>query len=157
MPISVVPDLLNALFTQAQAGVTEANVYFGTGVSDDPGDYLMINVTDPDGPDWMQGVSTTQDFVYVGQQLDDLTRNEEGDVPCCALSWNGNTDDAATVIAAAYATAGALSSVCRDNPTLGLANLLWVSFGVNTDLLTVQNASGSLARLDFQIHFKALV
>lgn len=149
----VLPALIDALVTQATAAITAATVYDGLGVSDDPGDYLMIGVDDPDGPDWAKSASGTRDWETVGLQ-NDIT--EIGDISCAALSWNGDGDQKAARDAV-YATAEALAAICRATPTMGLDRLLWVLYGGNWDLMQVQNEYGALARLEFQLHFQALI
>lgn len=157
--VSVVPALIDALVAQATAAVgltgAEATVYDGVGNADIAGDYLMIGVDDPDGPDWARSASVTRDFETVGGgAYNDI--DEEGDIACVALSWNGSTDQK-SVRDAVYAIAEALAGVCRTNPTLGIDRLLWALYGGRSDLLQVQNENGVLARLEFQIHFRALI
>lgn len=149
----VLPALIDALVLQATAAITTATVYDGVGVSDDPGDYLMIGVDDPDGPDWARSASGTRDWETVGLQ-NDIT--EIGDIACAALSWNGDGDQKAARDAV-YAIGEALAGICRTTPTMGLDRLLWVLYGGNWDLLQVQNEYGALARLEFQLHFQALI
>jgi hypothetical protein len=48
MATSVVFDLVGALVTQLGAALS-VNVHDGYGLTDDPGDYLMVGVEDPDG------------------------------------------------------------------------------------------------------------
>lgn len=151
--VSVVPALIDALVAQATSAVTGATVYDGIGVSEEEGDYLMIGVDDPEGPDWARSASVARDWETVGLQND---IDEEGDIACAALSWNGD-GNAKAARDAVYAIAEALAGVCRTNPTLGIPRLLWVLYGGQSDLQQVQNQHGALARLEFQIHFRALI
>jgi hypothetical protein len=152
MAVSVVPALVDALVAAAVAAVPAAKVYDGFGVSDDPGDFLMIGVDDPDGARPAQSASTQQEWAYIGA----TDRWETGDVTCAALSWNGDGNQKAARDAA-YETAEALASALRANPSLGLSNVEWTGYGTRSDLTQTQDDSGALALLVFQVNFKALI
>lgn len=153
--VSVVPALIDALIAQAGAAVTTAKVYDGVGVTDDAGDYLMIGVEDPDSDDWTSAATTQRRFESVGGGANnDIT--EEGDIPCVALSWNGNGSQK-QARDAVYAIAEALAGVCRTNPTLGVDRVMWTLYGSDGDLQYLQDDNGAAARLPFSIHFQALI
>lgn len=151
--VSVVPALIDALIAAATSAITTATVYDGVGNSDASGDYLMIGVDDPSGPSWARSATAERDFETVGTDFD---VDQEGDIACVALSWNGSKDPK-SARDAAYAIAEGLAGVCRNNPTLGLSRLLWCLYGKREDLLQINNENGVLARLEFQIHFRALI
>ena len=154
--ISVVPQLIDALVTTARANApTGVTVYDGFGVSQDPGDFLMIGVDDPNRADAASSASSRQDWANANY----TSREEEGDVTCAALSWNGDSGDAGQKAArdAVYAIAGALAGSLRADPSLGVDGVLWTSFGTSTDLQQNQDKKGSLALLVFQIHFLARI
>ena len=148
--VSAVPDLIDALVTlgQSVAGVT---VYDGPGDSDDPGDYLMIGVDDPDSPATPKSADTQQDWALLGYEA----RDEEGDITCAALSWNGDAGGQKAARDAAYAVIANFGAALKANPSLGLDHVLWTSFGTTTSLSQLQSADGVLALVTFTVHFKA--
>src|SRR5689334_3843760 len=89
MATSAVPALIDALVSAADAALSNVAVYDGVGNSDDPGDFLMVGVDDPDRTDDVASASATQQWAGVGNAS---ARDEEGDVTCAALSWNGNSN-----------------------------------------------------------------
>jgi len=153
MAVSVVPALKGALFDAAVTAAPDVLVSYGVAVTDDPGDYLMIGVSDPDADDWTGLTSTTRQWESVGIVAD---VREEGDIPCAALSWNG-AGDARTACETVYAIAETLAAVVRANPNLGLIEVSWCLFGESTELLEIQTDTGAIARLDFTIRFVALI
>lgn len=158
MAVSVVPALKLALFQSAREVIPSetAIVSYGVAVTNDPGDYLMIGVDDPDDAEASGTTATTREWETVGIQAD---VREVGDIPCTALSWNGGSDDDAAIAACTdvYAIAEALAAVVRANPNLGLQEVSWALFGAETELTEIQDASGAKARLKFTIHYQALI
>jgi hypothetical protein len=153
MAVSVVPALIDALFTRATEALPDTVVYDGYGVSEDTGDYLMIGVDDPDGPDWARSANVSRDWAETGLEAG---VNEEGDITCAALSWNGDAEQKAARDAV-YAIAEGLAAICRPDPTLGLPTLLWVLYAGQSSLMQNQNEYGAVALLEFQLHFRAFI
>lgn len=159
---SVVPALIDALVTGADAltgtgGALEGVLVFdGFGVSEDFGDVLMIGVDDPDAEDPANSADTEQKWHDTGQAA---RRDETGLITCCALSWNGNGPDGGQKKArdAVYVMVDALAAMCRANPSLGIAQLLWTGFGSSSQLNQNQDGQGAVAWLIFRIEFVALI
>lgn len=153
MATSVVPAFLDAIVEGARFAAPALNVYDGFGSTDDPGDFLMVGVSDPD----MEGVENAaegqQDWATVGQQG---ARSERGEVTCVALSWNGN-GDAKAARDAAYATVALVETFCRNDPDLGIPTLLWNSALSSHQLLQNQDDQGALAMVTFRIAFQARI
>ena len=154
--VSVVPDVIDALVALAQASVTGATVYDGVGVSDDPGDYLMIGVSDPDGTSANDRAATSAiDWANINY----TAGAESGDVMCAAMSWSGDTSPAGVKAArdAVYAVIEAFGIALRANPSMGLPNLLWTRLGKTHELTQLQAPEGALALALFSVHFEARV
>lgn len=150
MATSAVPFVIDALVAAATTALPNLGVYDGFGLSDTPGDFLMVGVEDPDNADTAESANAQQSWAHVGG----TARDEEGDVTCCALSWNGDGDQNAARTAA-YATLAALEDLLRADKTLGVATVLWTSFGTSQQLHQAQDTSGAVAWVVFQIHFRA--
>lgn len=152
MATSVVPALIDALVTNARTNLPNLSVRDGYGVTDDPGDYLMVGVSDPtaDAP------ATSADSQQQWASLGAMSRDEEGDVWCVAFSWTGNNDQKAARDAA-YATVAAVENMVRADPTQGVSGVLWTSFGTNQNLTQDQDEHGASAQVAFQIHFRARI
>lgn len=153
---SVVPDLIDALFTKATDALEGVTVYDGFGVTNDPGDFLMIGVEDPDSQDAAYSAETEQDWAEVGANLGSAERDETGTLTCAALSWNGDANQK-QARDAAYAITSKLEDLLRADPTLGLTSLLWTSFGTSSQLSQAQDSQGALALLVFRIYFRARI
>ena len=155
MATSVVPSLIDAMVTAFDAALSTVQVYDGYGVSDDPGDFLMIGVDQLDPSGQATAATVQQDWANANY----TSRSEQGDIACAAVSWNGDAGNAGQKSArdAVYATQAAVETVLRNNPSLGVANVLWTSFGTNAQLSQDQDHKGSLALLTFSIFFRAQI
>jgi hypothetical protein len=153
MATSVVPALIDALVAAATTALPDVLVFDGIGVTDDPGDFLMVGVEDPDIEGAAFSADTKQDWAAVGTGA---PRDEQGDITCVALSWNGDGDPKAARDDA-YAIAAALEDLLRDTPALGVPGLLWTSFGTSSQLSQAQGPDGASALLVFRINFRARI
>lgn len=153
MPTSVVPALIDAIVTTARASLPNLRVTDGWGVSSDPGDYLMIGVEDPDVDGYAETASSKQEWANANY----TSRDEEGDINCVALSWNGNSDMKAARDAV-YANVAALETALRQNPPQDLDDVLWTSIMAGGGRLNqIEDGSGAVALLLFSIHFNARI
>jgi hypothetical protein len=151
MAVSVVPALIDALIAAAETAGVE-NVYDGVHVSEDPGDFLMVGVDDPDS----DGGSLSADSRQQWANANHTTRDESGSVTCAAYSWNGDGDQKAARDAA-YVMVEALASACRTTPGLGVGSLLWTDFGSDANLSQLQGDWGASALVVFTIAFRARI
>jgi hypothetical protein len=152
MGTSAVPALIDALVSTARTALPNVLVYDGFGVSDEPGDFLMVGVDDPDAPDQAVSADTQQDWANANY----TARDETGTVTCAALSWNGDGDQKAARDAC-YAITAALEAALRTTPSLGVASVLWTSYGTTARLTQAQDGSGALALLVFSVAFRARI
>ena len=150
MATSAVPALIDAMVAAFDTALASVQVYDGYGQSDDAGDYLMVGVEDPDLEDYAFSADVKQDWANANGSA----RSEEGDIVCAALSWNGDGNQKAARDAA-YATQSAVETVLRNNPSLGVATVLWTSFGTSAQLTQLQGQHGAAALLVFRISFRA--
>lgn len=156
MATSIVPALIDALVAGATANVPATTaVYDGFGVSDDPGDYLMIGVDDPDADGWANSADAQQDVSSDGPPSG--ARDQTGSVACCALSWNGDGDPKAARDAAA-ASMAALESYVRSTPGLTIASqsqTFWCWFTPSETWKQQQGDGGAQALVIFRVGFFA--
>lgn len=117
MATSVIPALIDALFTQATAALPDVSVHDGYGVSEDPGNFLMIGVDDPDSQVAAFTSESSQAMATFGG-----TREQTGSVTCAALAWNGDGGNVGQKAArdAAYAIQATVEGLLRADPTLGV-------------------------------------
>lgn len=153
MATSVVPALIDALVTQATAALPTATVFDGTGVTNQPGDYLMVGVEDPDSDAESTAATTSE---VPGPIATTRPRDETGEVVLLAHSWNGD-GNAKTARDAVYALAAAVANLCRATPGLGVTGLLWTGYGSATQLVQNQDSNGARAYLVFRISFRARI
>lgn len=158
MALSAVPGLIDALATRASAAAALSGVTVcdGYGVTDTSADLLLIGVEDPDIEGAAFSADVTQQWATVGTGA---AADETGSVTCAAVSWNGNSGNAGQKAArdAVFAIAAAVSQLCKDSPSLGVAELLWTRFGSQLQLMQNQDEQGSIATLVFRINFHARV
>lgn len=153
MATSVLPALIDAVVAAARTNLPNVLVFDGVGVTDDPGDFLMIGVEDPDLEGAAFSADTRQDWAAAGTGA---PRDEQGEITCAALSWNGDGNPKAARDGA-YAIAAAVEDLLRANPSLDVAGLLWTSFGSSSQLSQAQGSGGASALLVFRINFRARI
>lgn len=153
MATSVVPALIDALIAAADTALPDTLVSDGFGVTDDPGDFLMIGVEDPDTEQSAFSADTKQEWATADRSG---VRNEVGEITCAALSWNGDGNQKAARDAV-YAITAELEDALRATPALGLSGLLWTSFGTSTQFSQAHDATGAVAMLVFRIAFQARI
>lgn len=151
MPVSVVPALFDALIAAAAAALPTTQVSDGIGNTEYPGDFLMIGISD-DGPNPSTAVRSRQKWA----NANGTARDEEGDITCLAVSWNGNADPKAARDGV-YATKAAVENLLRANPSLGVAGVLWTSAGTDENLEQDQDNNGAVAYLVFTIAYRARI
>lgn len=152
MATSVVPDLIDALVSAATTALPNAIVSDGFGVTDDPGDFLMIGVEDPDTEDAAFSADSRQEWANANYTV----RDESGEITCCAVAWVGENNQKAARDAV-YAISAGLEDMLRANPSLGVDGLLWTGFGSSTQLSQVQGNHGAAAQLVFRINYRARI
>lgn len=158
MAVSVVPALIDTLCTVAKAALEPAvRVLDGPGVTDDPGDFLMVGVDDPNNADSPESGRSQTDWAALGQRA----RNQVGDITCAALAWNGDGNQKAARDAA-YSYMEVLAALCtrpRQNPDCLqelVPGVIWAVVG--DDRLTQdQYESGVMALVVFSVHFTARI
>lgn len=150
---SVAFDLIDALVSTFQAALPDLNVFDGYGLTEDPGDFLMVGVEDPDS-DRSTSAEGRQEWAGLGARA----RYEEGTVTCIAMSWNGDADLAAAR-AACKATTAAVENVLRSDPNLAatVPGLTWTGYGTRTELIQLQATDGACVICVFDVAFKARI
>lgn len=152
MGTSAIPAVIEALHAHALTALPGlAIVTIGYPVTEDPGDFLMIGVDDPDA-ERANAASSQQRWAHANH----TTRDEVGEVRCTALAWNGDSS-AVHALRDAFAITAAFEASLRADPTLGLANVWNVGFGVETTLNQWLDGAGAFARVDFSVEFKARI
>jgi len=157
MATSIVPALIDALFTQASAALPNVRVTDGFEVTTDPGpDKLMIGVDDGNSASAASSSDSSQEQATAGTPR---SRNQTGSINCWALSWTGNTT-AKDARDAVYATQAAVENILRADPTLGIprpnGQVLVIQLG-DEHLTQDQTDDGAQALLTFTIQFEARI
>lgn len=154
MSTSVIFDLVDRLVEVLRERLPNVEVYDGFGLSDDPGDFVMVGVEDPD----MQGAETSADVTQEWAGLGAGSRYEAGTVTCAALSWNGNADQKEARTRVGEITAN-IENLLREDPNLGgtVPGLQWTGYGTRLRLVQDQNDGGAMALVVFEIAFKAKI
>ncbi len=143
----LIPVLVEQFGTEVPAGT---QVLLGFGASDDPGDFLMVGVDDPNSPDPLApSASGTQTWAGLGANH----RDEDGTVTCAALAWTGDADATEDAIARVKAIVAAVEAHITADPNLGGAvpGLLWVRPEGRTQLML----GGGQAMFVFDLAYRA--
>ena len=154
MPTSAIPAVIDALVSLSDTALSEVTVYDGYGISEDPGDFLMVGVEDPDSDDAASSSEASQSAATMGTSR---TRDEVGSVTCVALSWNGDADQK-RARDDVFATTAAIENLLRTNPTLGLVptyQSLVAQFGSDQRLMQSQTDASAEAAVIFTVAFRA--
>ena len=154
MATSVIPALIDALYAQASSSLPTTRVLLGPGITNDPGDYLMVGVDDPnEDEDAVEVADVTQEPMAFGSTR---PRMEEGFIHMVARSRNGDSDLQAA-LDAVYATEEALATVLRTTDNLGVAGVMNLGNGSRLQCTWNQDSYGAVATLRYDIAFRASI
>lgn len=152
MPTSAVPLVIDQLVERCTNALPDVLVFDGFGLTEDPGDFLMIGVDDPDTQDSAYAADADQEWANANY----TARDESGTITCAALSWNGDGNQKAARDAV-YSMTAAVEDVLRAEPAMGIPVLLWSSFGTSQQLSQARDPQGAAAWLIFRIYFRARI
>ena len=154
MAASVVPALIAALHARASADLPNTVVLLGPGITDDPGDYLMVGVDDPnEDEDAVEVADVTQEPMAFGSTR---PRREEGFIHMAARSRNGDSDLQAA-LNAVYVIEDALAQALRTTDSLGVAGVMKLGNGARSRLTWNLDDYGAVATLQYDIAFDAAI
>lgn len=128
MSVSVIPAFIDAMVTALTAALPAVIVHDGFGISDDPSDFLMIGVDDPDPQSSGQSANSVRE--QIGMSPASTSYREDGHVICAAYSWNGNANlktarDSVYTICNAVDNALRTTRVAGPSPSvLGVASVM---------------------------------
>lgn len=154
MSTSVVPGLIDALVAACTTGLPLVNILDGVGDTNDPGDYLMIGVQDPDVEPLSPAADSSETPATFGTNR---SRDERGTLWFTAYSWNGDGDQKAARDAA-YATTAYVATLVRQRatPPFGISALITVEFATDSQRLAQgQFTVGAVAQVMFGINYRA--
>jgi hypothetical protein len=161
MPVSGIPDLLSALYTQGTAALTDATVSYGTPVTMAYGDFLMIGVDAVDVLDSANSADSQQEVRTASTQH---PAYENGSVTLAASSFTGETGDAAQMSTTnrVFEIAGVIKGLIRTDKSLGLnANgsypFFVIEYGTDHRLVQVSDEQGTGSWLIFNVSFSTKV
>lgn len=158
MAVSLVGSFVDALVTQATSALASVKVYDGFGISEDPSDFLMVGVDDPDPQS--AGTSTRTRRKQMVMTPTSSSYREESEVVCAAYSWNGDAVQK-TARDAVFTIASAVDNLLRTTLVAGpTPSVLGVS-GVRNAQITETDLRQDVwqaadALLVFTITFDAL-
>lgn len=152
MAVSAFPAVVDALVAAVTAERPDVLVLDGEGSTDDPGDFLMVGSNNATGDGTVTSGALRQSWANANA----TARDEEGEVSCFALSWNGDGDPK-TARDRAFSICESVASLCRDTPDLGVPQLLWTSFGATSNVSQIQTEDGALCTVEFQIFYRARI
>lgn len=149
MATSATPALIDALVVACTTALPSAVVTDGKGVTNNPGNYLMIGVDDPDAQDHTEASDARLSWAGLGNHA----RDQEGDLWLVAASVDGGGNQK-TARDAAYAVMAAVETIARTDPTIsGVITTGW-TFVSSERLQQAQSKGGARARIAFQLHYK---
>lgn len=152
MAVSAWPAVVDALIAKATAALPGVRVFDAFGDSDDPGDFLMVGSNNADESGDVNAGEFPQDWANANH----TARDEDGVVNCFALSWNGDGNQKAARDSV-FATCEAVAALCRADPSLGVPQLLWSSFGTRGTPSQGVDTQGALCAVEFQVSYKARI
>lgn len=158
MVASAVPAILDALIDQLGGPLEAAmgapvRIFDGfEATPEDPGDFVMVGIEDPDTDDFGWSGESTADWAHA----DGTERDEAGTVTCSALSWNGDGDQrlARTRV---FQLLDAIAGHVGTNYTLGIPYVLWLTFGGDLQFSQQQSDGGASALVVFKLAFRARI
>lgn len=156
MTTAIVFDLISALVDVCAAAVPAGvAVYDGQGASEDPGNFVMIGVGDPNDSAATSSASGELEWAGLGHK----SSKERGSVSCCAVAWTGDSGNAAqkAVRQTVRDIVSAIETALRADPNLGgvVPGLNWVRYSGSFDLDQLSASDGVAAVFRFEITYIA--
>lgn len=150
---TLIPAVHDALVTQLGAALEDVEVFDGEGANENAStDIVMVGVYDPDSADSPPGATSQQNWATTGGSA---ARDDNGIVWCTAVSWTGDDDPRAARISA-FATVAQAETVIRDEPTLGVAGVLWSGVSDLT-MRQTRNSKGAECQVTFAVHYRGRI
>jgi hypothetical protein len=150
---SRVPAAIRAVRDLLVAGLPATTiVYTGPGTSDsDAPSYVFVGVDDPDETSYANAATGSQSWAQLGGKF----RDEDFEIRCAAVAYNGDADILAAMDAV-FATLAAVEHALVADPTLG--GVLLYAVGISsTSLEWGQDTKGAEAKLPFSIHCRTRI
>jgi hypothetical protein len=149
MAATRVIDAVNALNTTLRAALT-VPVLDGPGLSESSMPVYVV-VGHDDDPDSNEAAAYLQDFT----SMESESRIERGQVSCLIVAWYGSSD-MAVLRTTAQATATAVDTALRADPTLG-GVVGRAEYGTSGVLRQESNEDGLAVRLTFTVDYQIVV
>lgn len=146
-----VPAAVRAIAAAVTAHIPTAQVIVGPGATEDPGDVVMVGVSDPDETVYAGAVSGSQHWA----QLGGLFRDEQFVVHCIAIASNGD-GDALAAMDAAYTLMGAVETALVADPTFG-GTLLYSMGLTSAGLKFSTDQTGVAALVPFDVECRTRI
>lgn len=146
------PTVVAAVFTTATATLPGVRVVRGRDNSDDPGDVVMIGVSDLEAAGWDDAGTHQQAMQTFGGK-----REELGSVNGIVVAHNGDGDLAAAD-AAVFAMIAALEASVATTPSLGVSSLDYLVAEMQSGAVQeLPSTQGANAALSFVVTYKARI
>lgn len=159
MATSAVPALIDALVTQATAMLTTVRVYDGFGISEDPSDFLMVGVDDPDPQS--AGLTADHEQEQIAMGPAGVVYRERGTITLAAYSFNGDAIQK-TARDAVYAIRNSVDNLIRTTHVSGASPSVLGVAGVDRATITSSALQQDVwqtadALLVFSVAFEATI
>ena len=159
MGTSPIPNIVNAMLDGLPAAFTAAGitveVYDGFGTSNDPGNFVMIGVDDPDS-----ATGRVAHGVQTYPLANGRSRNEEGRITSAAVAWVGDPDGMRQARTDVFAITSVIENWLRSQgapPVFGLPNALEIGFGDTIDYMQDSLSGGVVATVIFAVKYKVRI
>lgn len=152
MTSAAFPTVIAAVVTTATATLPGVRITRGRDLSEDPGNVVMVGVSDPNDADWDDAGGYTQVMQSFGGK-----REERGQVNGLVVAWDGGSDLAAAE-AAAFTMIAALEASVATTPALGVSSLDYLVAEFETgNVHEKPSTEGASAALSFAITYRARI
>ena len=152
MTSAAFPTVIAAVVTTADTALPTARVVRGRDFSSDPGDVVMVGVSDADySGGWDDAGGYRQAMHTFGGH-----REEIGNVNGVVLARNGDGDSAAA-LETAFSMIAALEASVATTPNLGVTSLEYLVAEMETGSIQESSDEGASAALSFVITYKARI
>lgn len=160
MTTAVVFDLISELVDTFATALPTVNVYDGQGGTDDPGNFLMVGVGDPNSDEPATSASGSLTWAGLGHRSSkEGSESAPARITCVALAWNGSTGNDAQKAAreAVRDISSAVEVALRTDPNLGgrVPGLNWVRYAGDWSLDQLSASDGTAAIFQFDITYIA--
>lgn len=149
---STIPQVIDALLAKFAAVSIVAYDGAVTTLTPESRDYVCVGASDPEGEDFAEAASSTQEWAWLGH----MQRDETLTVHCVAVSWSPEGNQKATRDSV-FTQVQTVTDAIQSDPSFGVSGVLYVVGLTSVTLRQLRGPNGAISLLPFDIQVRSRI